>query len=50
MTASWCRRVAGPGVLRDSIKPIAQEMSDHDVPHRDRTFPHRGLPIDLADR
>jgi hypothetical protein len=24
MTASWCRSVAGPGVLRDSIKPMAQ--------------------------
>ena len=24
MTASWCRSVAGPGVLRDSISPMAQ--------------------------
>ena len=24
ITASWCRRFAGPGVRRDSIKPIAQ--------------------------
>ena len=24
MTASWCRRVAGPGVRRDSISPMAQ--------------------------
>ena len=28
ITASWCRSVAGPGEVRDSIRPIAQRWRD----------------------
>ena len=48
MTASWCRSVAGPGVLRDSIRPMAPGVSDHDRAHRECSLPHICLPVVLA--
>ena len=48
MTASWCRSVVGPGVLRDSIRPMAPGVSDHDRAHRECSLPHICLPVVLA--
>ena len=50
MTASWWRRFAGPGLRRDSIRPIAQRWREQGVADRDRPLAHRGLPVGPGDR
>ncbi len=48
ITESWCRRVAGPSVVRDWIRVLAQGWRQESFAGRDRPKTHGRLPAGSA--
>ena len=49
-TASWSRRLAGPGVMRDSMMADGPAVTVEHLAGRDSPPAHRGLPVDVGRR